>query len=66
MTGGGDTDQQTSARTAGEPDPDLRTLERLVGTWQVSGEAEGSVTYEWTPGGFFLLQHVELERQPRA
>lgn len=42
------------------PNPDLKALDRLVGTWTVTGEAEGTVTYEWTEGGFFLLQHVEL------
>jgi len=42
------------------PHPDLHSLDRLVGTWAVTGEAQGSVTYEWTPGGFFLLQHVDL------
>lgn len=42
------------------PDPDMRSLERLVGTWTVSGEAEGTVRYEWLEGGFFLLQHVAL------
>jgi hypothetical protein len=26
----------------------------------VTGEAEGTVRYEWMPGRFFLLQHVEL------
>jgi hypothetical protein len=43
-----------------QPNPDLQTLGRLVGTWTVSGEADGTVTYEWTEGGFFLLQHVDL------
>jgi hypothetical protein len=42
------------------PNPDLRSLDRLIGTWRVSGEAEGTVTYEWAEGGFFLLQHVDL------
>lgn len=42
------------------PNPDLRSLQRLVGTWEVSGEAEGTVTYSWVEGGFFLLQHVDL------
>jgi hypothetical protein len=42
------------------PHPDLQSLNRLVGTWRVSGEAEGTVTYEWTEGSFFLLQHVDL------
>jgi hypothetical protein len=37
-------------------------LDRLVGTWRVSGEAEGQVSYEWMEGGFFLLQHVDLEQ----
>lgn len=46
-----------------QPAPDLLTLERLVGTWQVSGEAVGSVRYEWLPGGFFLLQHIDLEQE---
>ena len=44
-----------------EPRADLKTLGRLVGTWTVSGEASGTVTYEWTEGGFFLLQHVDLD-----
>ena len=42
------------------PAADLRTLDRLVGTWEVTGEAEGTVTYAWAEGGFFLFQHVEL------
>ncbi len=42
------------------PNPDLRSLDKLIGTWQVSGEAEGTTTYEWAEGGFFLFQHVEL------
>lgn len=42
------------------PQPDLQRLDRLVGTWNVSGGAKGQVTYEWMDGGFFLLQHVTL------
>ena len=40
-----------STRISGEhpgPHPDLTNLDRLVGTWSVSGEAEGTVVYEWT------------------
>lgn len=44
-----------------EPNPDLKNLEKLVGTWKVSGGAHGQVTYEWMEGGFFLVQRVELE-----
>jgi hypothetical protein len=42
------------------PNSDLETLGRLIGTWDVSGEAEGTVTYEWAEGGFFLFQRVDL------
>lgn len=43
------------------PDPDLKSLDRLVGTWNLSGETKGQVTYEWMEGGFFLVQDVEFE-----
>ncbi|MBP6016053.1 MAG: hypothetical protein KA586_04975 [Candidatus Promineofilum sp.] len=46
-------------RPAG-PNPDLRELDRLVGTWRISGEAQGQVSYEWMEGGYFLMQRVEL------
>lgn len=43
------------------PNPDLESLDRLVGTWGVSGGAQGTVTYEWMEGGFFLIQYFDLE-----
>lgn len=43
-----------------EPTAALRALDRLVGSWRVTGGVEGTVRYEWMDGGFFLLQHVEL------
>lgn len=49
-----------------ESSADLRALDRLVGTWTVTGGAEGTVRYEWMPGGFFLLQHVELSQFGQA
>lgn len=45
-----------------EASPALRGLDRLVGTWKISGGAKGIVTYEWMEGGYFLIQHVELEQ----
>src|SRR3712207_5039566 len=42
--------------------PDLKNLDRLVGTWEMSGEVQGRVTFEWMEGGFFLIQHVDLEQ----
>lgn len=44
------------------PNPDLEPLDQLIGTWQVTGGAEGTVRYEWMDSKFFLLQHVELEQ----
>ncbi|MCX4385442.1 DUF1579 domain-containing protein [Micromonospora peucetia] len=43
-----------------QPSVELKALDRLVGTWTVTGGAEGTVTYEWMDGGFFLLQRVAL------
>jgi hypothetical protein len=47
---------------ASTPDPDLEGLNKLVGTWNVTGGAQGQVTYEWMEGGFFLIQYVDLEQ----
>jgi hypothetical protein len=47
---------------APEPNSDLKGLDRLVGTWKISAGAQGQVTYEWMEGGFFLIQHVDLEQ----
>jgi len=44
-----------------QPSPDLRSLDRLVGTWKISGGAHGQIRFERVEGGFFLLQHVNLE-----
>jgi len=43
------------------PDAALKGLDRLVGTWKLSGGVQGQITYEWMEGGFFLMQHVELQ-----
>lgn len=40
----------------------VSALDRLVGTWDVTGGAPGTVTYEWMDGGYFLLQRVALEQ----
>jgi hypothetical protein len=56
------TDDAMATQQPPTPSPDLKSLDRLVGTWKVTGGAEGQVTYEWMEGGFFLLQHVALEQ----
>lgn len=47
------------------PASDLQNLAPLIGTWQVSGGTQGQVRYEWMEGGFFLLQHIDMESDGR-
>lgn len=43
-----------------QPSARLRQLDRLVGTWQLAGDAQGTVRYEWLTGGFFLQQQIDM------
>lgn len=43
-----------------QPAADLKSLEPLVGTWTLSGDTSGQMTYQWMEGGFFLLQHLDM------
>ncbi len=43
------------------PNPALKTLDRLIGRWRMTGpEVEGEISYEWMEGGFFLIQRFDL------
>jgi hypothetical protein len=42
--------------------PGLKALDNLVGTWKASGETKGQLTYEWLPGGFFLMARGDTEQ----
>ncbi len=52
-----------------QPDPALKRLEPLVGTWDITGRTldseddniSGRLTFEWLPGGFFLQQRIEMD-----
>ena len=52
-----------------QPDPALRRLDRLVGSWAMEGNLVGSdvknikgeTTFRWLPGDFFLEQHVRID-----
>jgi hypothetical protein len=58
-----DTNNAQANQQPTQPNPDLNNLgESLVGTWEMSGEVRGTVTYEWMEGGFFLIQRVDLEQ----
>lgn len=51
------------------PDPALKRLNRLVGTWKMKGRPVGgnrdsitaTTTFKWLPGGFFLVQDMEMD-----
>lgn len=44
----------TAATTA------VQQLDVLIGSWNVTGGAEGTVTYRWLDGKQFLIQDVDL------
>ena len=52
-----------------QPDPALQRLNRLVGTWRMKGgppgadkdTITGTTTFKWLPGGFFLVQDMEMD-----
>jgi Protein of unknown function (DUF1579) len=54
---------------APQPDPALRRLDRLAGTWDIKGRTldaqvdnvSGRMTSEWIPGGYFLQQRSTIE-----
>ncbi|MER6916922.1 hypothetical protein ABT354_35200 [Streptomyces sp. NPDC000594] len=59
----------TTTAPAGGPAPladrEVSALNRLVGTWRVSGGAEGTVTFRWLAGGHFLVQDIDLVQNDR-
>jgi hypothetical protein len=53
---------------APRPNPALRNLDVMVGTWELrgresgpEGEIHGRPTFEWMEGGFYLVQHVDID-----
>jgi hypothetical protein len=63
------TDVIADTPSVNAPDSALRALDKLVGTWSVTGPGHhGTVTYRWMDGGHFLIQDVNLiqVRPPRA
>ena len=56
-----DNNNQQTEQQQPTPNPDLKSLDRLIGTWQLSEETRGTVSYTWMEGGFFLMQEFEIE-----
>jgi hypothetical protein len=43
------------------PNPALKKLDRLIGTWKITGpDVEGESTFEWMEGGFFFIHRFEM------
>ena len=38
----------------------LQKLDRLIGTWELSGDTTGTSSYEWMEGGFFMVQKLNM------
>lgn len=59
---------QTGIPQLPTPDPALRRLDRLIGTWDMEGHLVGSdetaikgqATFRWLAGGFFLEQRFHM------
>ena len=49
-----------AAGRAGDATSGVKSLDKMVGTWKVSGEARGTVRYEWFDRKSALIQHVNL------
>lgn len=61
-----DTTHTQAQYSSPAPNPDLKSLDRLVGTWKLSGpDLSGQITFEWMEGGFFLLQRVDFVHDGR-
>ncbi len=56
-----ESDSSETSPQHSKPNPDLKSLNKLVGSWKVSGDAQGQVKYEWMEGGFFLVQHFDID-----
>jgi hypothetical protein len=62
-------DENAPSQEMPQPDPALKRLDRLVGTWSMTGHLVGSTekniigrtTFRWVAGGFFLQQDVEID-----
>lgn len=60
--------ENTPPMDISQPNPALKRLEKLVGTWKLTGRTlsskedniTGWTTFEWMPGGFFLKSAGEI------
>ena len=63
------TDNDIAVQQPPQPDPALKLLDRFVGSWRMTGRTldsdvdniTASASYEWLPGGFFMLQRFQAD-----
>ena len=39
----------------------MKTLNKLIGKWKLTGDVQGQIEYKWLEGGKFLAQDVDLK-----
>src|SRR5262245_66473983 len=60
--------EKNQTQTSPKPDPALKRLDRLVGTWRIDGHPlnsdehniKGTTTFKWLEGSFFLEQDMDM------
>src|ERR1700760_3433332 len=62
-----DSNNHLAGKIPTEPYYELRGLEPLLGKWLVTGNfAQGTVSFEWLDGGYFLVQHIDIRHSDQA
>jgi hypothetical protein len=68
MADGNNTDDAGLHEQPPQPNPALKSLDLMVGTWELKGhesdpdcETYGRPTFGWMDGGFYLIQHVDMD-----
>ena len=44
-----------------ETSSNLKNFDKLIGTWKLTGDATGQITFKWLEGGRFIMQEVDIE-----
>ena len=56
------TNEESATPAESAKHPELKQLERLVGTWKMEGATQGQLTYEWLAGGHFLVARAHIDQ----
>lgn len=44
----------------------MKSFERLIGRWELTGDVSGVIEYKWAEGEHFLIQEVDMKYAGRA